>query len=109
MARKARQLIGATAARFAAAIDDELIAYTPGELNRLIDTITAREVAGRLRERAGWHREQATADRDALSEQGYRAAGRTSLRAGWHTAEGDRLEDAATRELARLDERGERA
>ncbi|HJQ48292.1 MAG TPA: hypothetical protein VJ870_18515 [Amycolatopsis sp.] len=108
MVGKARQLIGATAARFAAAIDDELVTYTPGELNRLIDTITAREIAGRLREGAAWHREQATADREALSEQGYRAAGRTSLRAGWHTAEADRLEDAATHELARLG-RGERA
>ena len=105
MVGKARNLIGATAARFAAAIDDELVTYTPGELNTLIDTITGREVAGRLRERAAWHREQARADRDALAEQGYHAAGRTSLRAGWHTAEADRLDDAARREL----ERGERA
>lgn len=72
----------------------ERVTYSPRELNRLIDGVASREVAGRLRERAEWHREAARVIRTAHPDV-----------AGWHRDEANALDELAARELRRLEDR----
>lgn len=65
------------------------VSCTPRELNRLITSVTAREVAGRFRERADWHREAARVVDTSHPDV-----------AGWH-----RDEALALDELARGEDR----
>jgi hypothetical protein len=87
----ARVVIGATARRFASLVTSDQVTYTPRDLNALIDTITTREVAGRLRSRAAWHR--AVVDTQDLPVGTLRA---------WHLAEADSLDAMAADELHSL-------
>ncbi|PXY31103.1 hypothetical protein [Prauserella muralis] len=88
MVGKLRAVLGATALRLARAATEDSVTYCPHALNRLISTVTAREVAGRLRERAAWH---AWCAEDA---------GVTAFERQWHASEAVELEELAGRELA---------
>ncbi len=66
------------------------VSYTPRELNRLITSVTAREIAGRLRERAAWHREAAQTVRAHHPDV-----------AGWHRDEAFALDAMANQEVQR--------
>ncbi|GAA5128880.1 hypothetical protein [Haloechinothrix salitolerans] len=63
------------------------VSYTPRELNRLITSVTAREIAGRLRQRADWHREAAHTVRAHHPDV-----------AGWHRDEAAALDALANHE-----------
>ncbi len=99
MVGKARARISTAAARLAVAIDDELVTYTPQALNELISTVVAREVAGRLRERAAWHREQAAKQAEITRQVPLGASQPSFLRSRDHHREADALEALALREL----------
>jgi hypothetical protein len=98
MVGKARTRLGALALRLAVRVTEDTVTYTPEQLNELIEVITAREVAGRLRERAQWHREQA----ESLYRLVRAVPGTTTLpvaeRAGWHEREAETLERLAAQE-----------
>ncbi|WP_435061909.1 hypothetical protein [Amycolatopsis thermoflava] len=99
MVGKARTLVSTTAAELAEGIDDELVTYTPHALNELISAVAAREVAGRLRERAAWHRERATT-------WAWVTANSDDPCVLWHEREAKALDRLAGRELESV-ERGE--
>jgi hypothetical protein len=95
MVETSRVAVGSTADRFAIASSPEQVTYEPHALNALIATVAAGEVAGRLRERAAWHRQLATnlaADTtgDVVEE----------CQAAWHRIEAAELDAVAVRELA---------
>jgi len=82
------------------ATSEDLVVYTLHELNRLVSAVAAREVAGRLRERAVWHRERA-------ATWAWLAKNDDDPCALWHEREAKELDKLALRELAGI-ERGER-
>jgi hypothetical protein len=81
-----RVAVGSTEDRLAVYATPEPVTYEPHALNALIATVAAREVAGRLRQRAAWHRQLATNLTDATGE--------------WHRIEAAELDALAGRELA---------
>jgi hypothetical protein len=95
MVENPRATIGSTADRLAVYATPEQVTYEPHTLNALIATVSTREVAGRLRERAAYHRQTAadlTADTtgDLVEE----------CQAAWHRIEAAELDALAARELA---------
>ncbi|PXY34213.1 hypothetical protein BAY59_01240 [Prauserella coralliicola] len=88
MVGKLRTALGATAARLARTYTEDSVTYCPHALNRLINVVAAREVAGRLRERADWHASRA--EDPAV----------TAVERQWHASEAVELEALADRELA---------
>jgi hypothetical protein len=78
--------VGSIEDRLAVYAPPEPVTYEPHALNALIATVAAREVAGRLRQRAAWHRQVATNLTDATGE--------------WHRIEAAELDALAGRELA---------
>jgi hypothetical protein len=91
MVSATRAVLSETARRFAHLVMRDQVVYAPEALNQLIDTTVRREVAGRLRERAAWHR--TTVDELGLP---------TGTRRAWHLAEADALEKLAAYELELL-------
>lgn len=87
MVGTARATLRAMAARCAAAITDDVVVYTPRQLNELISKVSSDEVAGRLREHAAQH-EHAAGTHYARP------------RAEWHGAEATWLNELVDRELS---------
>lgn len=88
MVRTTRRALATAARRLARREPSGRVSYTPRELNELIGGVAAREVAGRLRERAGWHREAAAVVGTDHPDV-----------AAWHRDEATALDELATREL----------
>jgi len=88
MVRTTSDVLARAARRLTRRDPGDRVSYTPRELNRLISGVTAREVAGRLRERAAWHREAAAVVRTAHPDV-----------AAWHRDEAIALDELATDEL----------
>jgi hypothetical protein len=95
MVSATRAVLSATARRFANLDTRDQVTYTPEDLNKLISTITAHEVAGRLREHAARH--DARADSLSLPDAALRY--RVDV-IRWHRAEALELRNLADRELA---------
>lgn len=88
MVRTTRRALATAARRLARREPSGRVSYTPRELNQLIGGVAAREVAGRLRERAGWHREAAAVVGTDHPDV-----------AAWHRDEATALDELAAREL----------
>jgi hypothetical protein len=86
MVEAPRVAVGSTEDRLAVYAAPDQVTYEPHALNALIATVVAREVAGRLRERAVWHRQA--------------AANLAADAAEWHRIEAAELDALAVRELA---------
>ncbi|MBK1784546.1 hypothetical protein [Prauserella cavernicola] len=86
-----------------ASAESDVVTYTPQALNKLIDSVCSREVAGRLRGHALWHRDQAAALRARVLEFGvWQMDDPMRVQMDSHNAEADRLDAMATQELARI-------
>jgi hypothetical protein len=99
-----RVAVGSTEDRLAVYATPEPVTYEPHALNALIATVAAREVAGRLRERAAWHRQVAAllaavvANRSSVPPEVDDLV--QASRAAWHRIEAAELDALAERELA---------
>jgi hypothetical protein len=104
MVENHRPAVGSAADQLAVYAPPEPVTYEPHALNALIATVAAREVAGRLRERAAYHRRAAATLTDYAAEWASVPPGTDELveefRAAWHRVEAAELDALAARELA---------